>query len=128
MIDSILAGFVVAVHFAWIIFLVLGLPVLAALNLRRLRIFHLASLAGTAAMQAAGTVCPLTLLEAALRTNAQDSVYPGRFITEFLESIIYVDDSTLRTVQVLTLLLLAATALSFLFRPLPKRKTPENRA
>lgn len=128
MFSDLLSGLVVGVHFAWIIFLVLGLPVLAALNLRRWRIFHLAALAGTVAMQATGTICPLTYLEAALRTEGQASVYPGQFVAEFLESMIYVDESTLRMVQALTLLLLAATALSFFFRPLPKKKMPENRA
>ncbi len=124
MVSNILAGLVVAAHFAWILFLILGMPVLAALNLRRLRILHFAALLGTVAMQATGTVCPLTYLEAALRSGGAASVYPGQFITEFLESIIYVNDFTLKIVQALTILLLAATGLSFFFRPLRKEKSP----
>jgi hypothetical protein len=118
---NVLAGLVVAAHFAWILFLILGLPILAALNMRRLRIFHFAALVGTVVMQATGTVCPLTYLEAALRSGGQASVYPGQFITECLESIIYVNDLTLKMVQALTIILLAATASSFLFRPLRKK-------
>lgn len=122
MIYDVLAGLIIAVHFAWILFLIFGLPVLMALDMRRLRIFHFAALVGTVLMQATGTVCPLTYLEAALRSGGQASVYPGQFITECLESIIYVNDLTLKTVQALTIILLAATALSFLFRPLRKKK------
>jgi hypothetical protein len=126
MISNLIAGLVVGAHFAWILFLVLGMPVLAWFNLRRLRIFHFAALAGTVVMQATGTVCPLTHLEAALRSGGEASVYPGRFITESLESVIYVDDFTLKAVQALTISLLAATALSFYFRPLPKKKGPSD--
>lgn len=124
MVNNILAGFVVAAHFAWILFLILGLPVLAAFNMRRMRIFHFAALAGTVIMQATGTVCPLTHLEAALSSGGHGSVYPGQFITECLESLIYVDEFTLKKVQALTILFLAATALSFFFRPLRKKKSP----
>lgn len=128
MIGNLLSGLVVGAHFAWIIFLVLGMPVLTVFNLRRLRIFHFAALVGTVAMQATGTVCPLTYLEAALRSGGEAAVYPGQFITECLESFIYVDEFTLKIVQALTVVLLAATALSFYFRPLRKKKTPENRS
>jgi len=124
MLNNVLAGLVVAAHFAWILFLILGLPVLAALNERRLRIFHFAALVGTVTIQATGTICPLTYLEAALRSGEPAAVYPGQFITQCLESIIYVDDFTLKLVQVLTLALLAVTALSFFFRPLRKREKP----
>lgn len=125
--NEILAGIVVAAHFAWILFLILGLPVLAYLNMRRMRIFHLASLAGTAFMQATGTVCPLTYLESVLRSGRQGSASPGQFITESLESLIYVDEPTLKTVQALTIVLFAATILSFFFRPLRKKARPDRR-
>lgn len=116
---NILSDMVVGVHFAWIVFLVLGMPVLVWLNRRRLRIFHCAALAGTTLMQAMGTVCPLTYLEAWLRpAGSPDSVYPGQFIMENIEALIYLDALTLKMVEALTLILLAATALSFFFRPL----------
>jgi len=124
MIYHVLAGLIVAAHFAWILFLIFGMPVLVFFNMRKLRIFHFAALAGTVLMQATGTICPLTYMEAALRSDGQASVYPGQFITECMEAIIYVDDFTLRMVQVLTVVLLAATALSFYFRPLGKNKSP----
>ncbi len=127
MVNDILAGLVVAAHFAWIMFLILGLPVFMYFNLRRWRIFHLTALAGTVAMQVTGTACPLTCLESALRSKSQGSVYPGQFITECLESIIYVDGHTLEKVQALTVLFLAGTALSFFFRPPRRKKSPAGR-
>lgn len=126
MISNLLSGLVVGVHFAWILFLIVGMPVLAAFNMRRMRIFHFAALIGTIVMQATGTICPLTYLEAFLHSGGQAAVYPGQFITECLESVIYVDDFTLKMVQALTVILLAATALSFYFRPL-RRNYPARR-
>lgn len=122
MAGNILADIVVGLHFAWILFIVLGFPVLAWLNWRRGRIFHFASMIGTVLMQATGTICPLTYLEAALRSGGSTAeVYPGKFVAETIESLIYVDSLTLKTVEALTLILLAAAALSFLFRPLPPK-------
>ena len=123
MAGTILSDLVMAVHFAWVLFIVLGMPVLVWLNLARWRLFHFAALVVTVVMQVAGTICPLTYLEAALRPGrTAGDVYPGQFVMEFIESIMYVDSSALKTVEVLTIVLLAATALSFVLRPVPLGK------
>ena len=38
-----------------------------------------------------GVICPLTTLEMALRSRAGDIVYPGTFVSHWLEKILYYD-------------------------------------
>ena len=52
---------------------------------------HLAAISIVVLQSWTGVICPLTTLEMALRSRAGDSVYPGAFISHWLEEILYYD-------------------------------------
>lgn len=105
---SLAADLVVAVHFAFILFAVLG-----ALLVRRwpkLAMAHLPALAWAAGITLVGGVCPLTPLEQRLRAQAGEAGYSGGFIEHHVEQLIYPPGLT-RTAQLGgAVLLLAANA------------------
>jgi hypothetical protein len=87
MIYDALANAVLALHLAFIVFVVLG----AALSWRfpRLRWLHFAALAWAAFIEFSGAICPLTPLENRLRRLAGGEGYGGGFIAHYLTPIIY---------------------------------------
>ncbi len=122
MLYRIAADLTIAVHFLWIAFVILGFPLFLYLNSARGRLIHLLALAAMAAMQMTRTVCPLTYLEAFLKSKGTTGqVYPGQFTIEALDRLIYVGDVTLEKISYATILYLAVVGLSFWFRPI-KRK------
>ncbi|MDT3671990.1 MAG: DUF2784 domain-containing protein [Aromatoleum sp.] len=86
-----LAGFaadlVVALHFAFILFVVAG--GLLALRWPRLAWVHLPLVAWGAGIELIGWVCPLTPLENVLRRAAGQAGYAGGFIDHYLTPLIY---------------------------------------
>ena len=122
----IAADLVILAHFLWITFLVLGFPVFLYLNLPRWRIFHLVALIAMIIMQLTRTICPLTYIEAYLKSKGESGqVYPGQFMIETIENLIYVEDLTLEKITYATFVFLVAVLLSFWFRPVtPKKKNP----
>jgi hypothetical protein len=84
----ILADLVVAIHFSYVAFVGFGmLAILAGLALGWrwvrnpwFRIAHLVAIIIVAAQALAGVICPLTILENALRRHAGEATYPGSFI------------------------------------------------
>lgn len=119
MLYRVASDLVIVVHFAWIAFLILGFPICLYLKLRTWRIVHLVALIGTVVMQLTGAICPLTYLEACLKSHGTASaVYPGQFIGQAVERLIYVEDVTLETVTKLTIVFLTAVLLSFWLRPI----------
>jgi len=115
----IAADIIILLHFAWIVFLTVGFPVVLAVNRAGWRIFHFMALVVTLLMQLTGTVCPLTYCEAFLRSQGRETaVYPGDFMIEWIEYIIYVEDATLRAITLCTIGFLAVVVSSFWFRPL----------
>ncbi len=103
MIYSLLATFVLAIHGAFIVFVVLG--GVLALWKPRLAWFHLPALAWGVAIIAMGWICPLTPLENTLRVLAGQQGYSGGFIEHYLLSVIYPDGLT-RQIQILMAALL----------------------
>lgn len=101
----LLADLVLALHLAFVVFVVLGgflvhrWPHLAWL--------HLPALAWGVLIELAGWICPLTPLENSLRRGAGEAGYEGGFIEHYLLAVLYPDGLT-RQVQ----LLLAAALLS----------------
>ncbi len=81
------ADAVVALHFAFIAFVVAG----GALTLvdRRWAIVHLPAVAWAAWTEFTATVCPLTPLENALRAHAGQAGYTESFIDHYLLPLIY---------------------------------------
>lgn len=82
-----LAGAVVALHFGFIVFVVLG-ALLVARN-GAWAAAHLPAVAWVAYIEFSGAICPLTPLENALRESAGMAGYAGGFIERYLLPIIY---------------------------------------
>lgn len=53
------------------------------------RLAHLAAISVVVLQSWLGAICPLTIWEMALRERAGDVVYPGAFVSHFLETILY---------------------------------------
>jgi len=118
MLYTIAADFVIFIHFLWIAFVILGFPVFLILNLPKWRIIHLTALIGMVVMQLTRTICPLTYLEAYLKSKgASGQVYPGQFMIHTIEKLIYVEDITLEKITCATIIFLIVVLLSFWFRP-----------
>lgn len=81
---------VVALHFAWILFLVTGF--LIGRRVRWIMGLHLAGLGYSVLLQAYAWTCPLTFIEIWLRTRDPNlEPYSGSFIVRYLEPIVYMD-------------------------------------
>ena len=117
------ADIVIVIHFLWIAFVILGFPVFLWLNSARWRLIHLVAVIWMVLMQITRSICPLTYLEAWLKSEGQGAeVYSGKFIIETMERLIYVDNVTLEKITYATGVYLALIVLSFWFRPLPRRR------
>jgi len=124
--ESLLSDIVLIIHFAWILFIVLGLPVALTLGMRRLRMVHSAALVFTVIMQVTGTICPLTHLEEYLRRSITPGFsYGGSFIVSWLRHLIYIEDIgvSLVVIYILTGAYLAFVILSYFLWPVsvPRR-------
>jgi hypothetical protein len=94
-----LADAVLLLHLAIVLFVVGGLVLIVAGNLRGwhwvngawLRLAHLAAILVVVAEAWFGVVCPLTTLEQALRLRAGDAGYGGGFIEHWVQRLIYYD-------------------------------------
>jgi hypothetical protein len=107
----------------WIAFVILGFPVFLYLNWPRWRVFHLLSLIAMVIMQLTHTICPLTHLEAYLKSKGTSArVYPGKFTIETIEKLIYVEDLTLEKITYATIIFLTAVVTSFWIRPIHIKK------
>lgn len=93
----VLADAVLVLHFAVVLFIVVGLVLVVVGNLlawrwvnsRSFRIAHVAAI-GVVVLQAwLGRVCPLTTLESALRTRAGATAYQGSFIEHWVQQALY---------------------------------------
>lgn len=93
----IAADAVLFLHVLIVAFIVMGLLLIFAgkafawLWVRNpwFRLTHLAAVAVVVVQSWFGVICPLTSIEMALRSRAGDSVYPGSFISHWLENILY---------------------------------------
>jgi hypothetical protein len=106
--NAIAADAVMAVHFLFIIFALLGS--FLALWKRWILWLHLPALAWGAYIESSGNICPLTPLENHFRALAGEGTYYGGFIVRYLEPIIYPEGLT-RGGQYLALGVLLATNL-----------------
>lgn len=120
---AILADIVIVIHFLWIAFVILGFPLFLWVNSARWRLIHLAAVIAMVLMQITHSICPLTYLEAWLKSGGRGAeVYPGKFIIETIERLIYVDTVTLEKITWATGAYLALILLSFRFRPIQRKK------
>lgn len=91
------ADLVALLHFAFVLFVVLG--GLLVLRDRRLAWLHLPAAIWGALIEFGGWICPLTPLENRLRWRAGEAGYSGGFIEHYLLPVLYPDGLT-RPVQV----------------------------
>ena len=118
------ADILLLLHFFWIVFLILGLPLGLYFNSKVLRISHAMGLMLALALQLTHTLCPLTIWEEALRGLRQPGfTYRGSFIISYVEKLVYPGWISLDIITVITALLVGLTLLSFIKRPI--RTTPE---
>ncbi len=97
MLFQTLADAVLLLHFAVVLFVVLGLPVIfignragwAWVNRFGWRLAHVLAI-GVVALQAwLGQYCPLTVLESWLRVQGGQSEYVGSFVQHWVSQLIY---------------------------------------
>ncbi|HEY8538055.1 MAG TPA: DUF2784 domain-containing protein [Steroidobacteraceae bacterium] len=88
----LLADAVAVLHFAFILFVVLG--GLAVLRWPRLAWLHIPAAAWGALIEFGGWICPLTPLENMLRERAGEAGYSGGFIDHYVTGLIYPEGLT----------------------------------
>lgn len=96
---QLLADAVLALHVAVVVFVVAGLVLVIAGNLRRwhwvnalwFRLTHVAAIAFVVAESWLGWICPLTTLEMWLRAKGAAPTYSGGFIEHWLQRLLYYD-------------------------------------
>lgn len=86
-VDRILAGSVVAIHLAFVLFVALG--GLLVWRWRRLAWAHLPAVAWGVWIELSGGVCPLTPLENHLRRLGGETAYGGDFVGHYLLPMLY---------------------------------------
>ncbi len=94
---ALLADLVLALHVATVAFVVGGLGLIVAGNLRGwrwvnrpwFRLLHAAAILFVVAQAWLGVTCPLTTWEMALRERAGRATYGGDFIGHWLQSMLY---------------------------------------
>jgi hypothetical protein len=86
------AEIVLLIHFAFVVFVVLG--ALLALRWPWAAVFHIPLAAWGAATEFFGIVCPLTPLEQQLLRLAGEAGYSGEFIDHYLARILYPEGLT----------------------------------
>ena|SRR5688572_22643076 len=84
---GILADAVVALHLAFIVFVVIG--GFLALRWRWVMFLHLPALAWAIWVEIGSQVCPLTPFENRLRALAGDAGYEGGFIEHYITPLLY---------------------------------------
>ena len=108
---SLLADLTLVVHFAFVIFVVVG--GLLVLRWPRVAWAHIPAAVWGALIEFGGWVCPLTPLENEFRRRAGEAAYGGGFVERYLLPVIYPGAMT-RTVQVtLGVLVIAVNALIY---------------
>ncbi|HUO76560.1 MAG TPA: DUF2784 domain-containing protein [Thermodesulfovibrionales bacterium] len=117
---GIFANGVVFIHFLWILFLIFG--TCWGVKNRAVRIFHISGLVFAVVIQLFDWYCPLTHLEAWLRSKQSlTTAHPSSFIIYYVQKIVYVELSR-SMVIVLTFFLCGFSAWLYL----QKRKKPNN--
>jgi hypothetical protein len=93
----IAADAVLALHAAFVAFVVFGLLLILAgkpcgwhwVRNRFFRVLHLAAIGVVVVQSWVGAICPLTTIEMTLRARAGDATYSGAFVAHWLESVLY---------------------------------------
>lgn len=108
MIARVCADALVAVHFAFIAFVLAG--GLLALRRRWWALLHIPAVAWAAFTEFTATVCPLTPWENSLRAAAGDAGYAGGFIEHYAIPLLYPQGLTTQVQFVLGVVVVALNA------------------
>jgi len=103
---ALLADLIVAAHFAFVLFVVLG--GLLVLRWPRVAYLHIPAAIWGAAIEFAGWICPLTPLENWLRRQEGSAGYSGGFIEHYILPILYPSALTREVQLILGFLVIAA--------------------
>ena len=122
---QLLADAVLSLHFGIVVFVVGGLVLIVAGNLRGwrwvnawwFRLAHLAAIAVVVAQAWLGITCPLTTLEMWLRTQARASTYQGSFIEHWVARLLYYEGPPWMFALAYSLFALAVVAAWWRFPP-----------
>src|SRR5215831_11513041 len=108
---SLLADFLVVVHFAFTAFVIFG----GFLTWRwpRVALAHLPALLWGCWVEVSGAICPLTPVENHLRHLAGEAGYQGGFLAHYLVAVLYPEGLTAHIQWVLAGLLLAINGLAY---------------
>ena len=87
MLAKVSADLLVIVHFAFIVFVVLG--GFLVLKWKKVAILHIPCVSWGALIEFCGWICPLTPLESYFREAAGGKAYSGGFIDHYIMSLIY---------------------------------------
>ena len=116
----LLADFVLVVHAAFVVFVMLG--GLAVLRWPRLAWVHLPVVIWGAGIEFAGGICPLTPLENHWRRLAGEHGYTGGFVEQYVLAALYPEGLTRGIQLALGLLVIAVNAVIY-FRVWTRHKT-----
>ena len=84
------ADLLMIIHFLWVLFMVIGLPLGLWLRSPTLRWVHFGGMMATALLAATGMYCPLTVWEEAMRGQTDPGfTYGGSFLARNLSPILY---------------------------------------
>src|ERR1041384_6550774 len=106
-----LADLIVAIHFGFLLFVVLG--GLLVLRWPRLLWVHLPAAIWGVLIEFFGWICPLTPLENHLRRLGGEAGYSGGFIQHYIVGVLYPERLTRSTQVILGILVLALNALVY---------------
>jgi len=94
---AIAADFIVLLHFAFVVFVLLGGVLL--IWWRKLVWLHLPAVLWGVVIEFTGWICPLTPYENSLREQAGLEMYDGDFVMRYIMPVLYPEDLT-RPVQI----------------------------
>lgn len=124
MIYKILADIIVVVHFAWILFMLVGfIFTLRGLFYKEFfdrwlfRTLHLFGIIYVSLLAILGKYCPLTIWENILRLKYDPNLtYAGSYIIHYVEKLVYPDINPL-VIRIPTTFIVVFTILFFILKP-----------
>jgi hypothetical protein len=125
----LLADVIVVVHFAWILFMLVGFIFTLGGFFNKnffdrwfFRTLHLLGIAYVSTLAIMGRYCPLTIWENTLRAKYDPNLtYVGSFIIHYIEKLVYPDVNPL-IIQIPTTFIAIFTVVMFLIKPPEKIK------
>lgn len=124
MLYKILADIIVVMHFAWILFMLVGFMLTligfwwkSFFDRWLFRTLHLCGIAYVGLLAFLKEYCPVTILENILRARYNpESTYPGSFIVYYIEKLVYPEVNPL-VILIPTIIIAVFTVVVFIIRP-----------